>query len=182
MANTLLPGDQFVSRKAFGKLIRGQVVIFKYPGDSNQYVARIVGLPEETVQLNQKSVLINGQTLGEERVLVKPQSESQYFDPLEEISSVGEGPYRVFYTVREGDEEDGPVEETDESSYGIAKPFQIPQDCYFLLGDNRDNSVDSRYRGCVPRNLIWGIVGYIYWSESMKSGEVRWERVTKQIK
>ncbi len=179
MANTILPGDQLVSKKVFGNIGRGKVVIFRYTGDDAKYISRVVGLPGDTIQLNKRSVLINGKLLEEESVLIKPVEVR--FESLEELSTERKGPYRVFYTFREG-EPDGPVEEMDPSTIGTFEPFKIPDGCYFMLGDNRDNSEDSRYRGCVPRELIWGTAEYIYWSQPMGSNRVRWDRIGEQIK
>jgi signal peptidase I len=178
MANTILPGDQLVSKKSFGDIARGKVVIFRYPGDEAKYVARVIGLPGETIQLDKRSLLINGQPLEEERVFVKQQDVD--FESLEEIKSEGKGSYRVFYVWR-GDE-DGEDNGIDPSTFGVGTPFKIPGNCYFMLGDNRENSYDSRYRGCVPRELIWGVTEYIYWSQPMRSEQVRWERIGKPIK
>ncbi len=179
MANTVLRGDGLVIKKAFGDLERGQVVLFQYPGDQQIYLARIVGLPGETIQLNKRSVLINKQLLAEECILIKP--EEPRSESLEELTTERPGPYRVFYTFREG-EQDGPVDETNDSTFGMVGPFKISDGCYFLLGDNRDNSEDSRYRGCVPRELIWGTAETIYWSQSPVSGEARMERIMMTIK
>ena len=178
MANTVLRGDGLVIKKSFGDLTRGQVVIFKYPGDQQFYIARIVGLPGETIQLNKRSVLINDQVLEEECVLIKP--EELRSESLEELTTERKGPYRVFYTFLEG-EADGPIEEMDESTFGLLRPYKMPDSCYFMLGDNRDNSQDSRYRGCVRRELIWGSAETIYWSQ-LPGGEPRWDRILMKIK
>jgi signal peptidase I len=61
------------------------------------------------------------------------------------------------------------------------KPYHLGADEYFLLGDNRDNSYDSRFRGPVPRSLIWGTTSLVYLSSPINSDEVRWNRVMKRI-
>ena len=161
MMNTILPGDRLMAHRSFGDIGRNSIVIFQYPGDSNNYVARVVGLPGETIQIRGRSISINATELAEQQIQVTPEDDSRGLDKLEEVSSEGTGPYKVFYTSTPGDSStEPPLEDT----IGTASPFRIGEGQYFLLGDNRDNSYDSRYRGAVPRESIWGTVSLVYWS------------------
>jgi hypothetical protein len=67
----------------------------------------------------------------------------------------------------------------DEAKFATSSPLSIGEGQYFLLGDNRDNSVDSRYRGTVPRELIWGAASVIYWS-SFEDKATHEERVRSE--
>lgn len=176
MANTVIPGDYLVVKKrAFGEVQRGDLIVFRYPEDlSTYFLSRVTGLPGETLEVRGKIVYINDQPLMEQRVTVKPDDlfESEY---LEELSSEGIGNYRVFY---QADDDSVPQ---DDPARG---PFQIPADHYFVMGDNRDNSIDSRYRGATPKNLIFGKAFMIYWSQNNRAGNerIRWDRVFTRIK
>lgn len=170
MMNTILPGDQLLSYRLLGGVTRGDVVVFKYPSDEASYVARVIGLPGETIQLKGKLVYINERALDEQRVLVL---EDNAHGPLKELSTEGSGPYRVYY-VKQPFAEDETALETS-GDIGVETPFRIPNDSYFMLGDNRNNSYDSRYRGAVPRNLIWGKCSLIYISE------IQPERIFKKV-
>jgi signal peptidase I len=178
MKNTIIPGDHILSFKLFGQPERGSVVIFQYPPGTSErdlgdtwYVARIVGLPGETIQLREHTVYINGRPLDEVKVLA---NEPDMHGPLTVRFTEGTGPYQVFYM-------ETPYEGAADTPFGTATPFRIPADNYFVLGDNRDNSEDSRYRGPVPKELIWGRVSLIYLSVSMTSGEIRTDRSPKRI-
>jgi signal peptidase I len=177
MANTIIAGDHLVAHKALGGISRGDIVVFRYPDNDKEYhVARVIGLPGESIQLRGKSIYINDRLLDEQRVMVEP--ERNGYDPLTEISTEGKGPYRVYYTQHSYSEE--PRE--DSGDFGVATPFQIPLDGYFILGDNRDNSEDSRYRGAVPRNRIWGKPSIVYYSVKMPNeDEIRSERIFKKV-
>ncbi|HEX3702211.1 MAG TPA: signal peptidase I, partial [Vicinamibacterales bacterium] len=116
---------------------RRDVIVFKYPEDPDRdFIKRVIGLPGETVELRDKRVYINGQPLDEPYVhfLEPPGSESD----VHEVTS---------YDVRD--------------HYG---PVTVPPDQYFMMGDNRDNSADSRYWGFLRRDLVKGKALMIYWS------------------
>jgi signal peptidase I len=120
-----------------GTLQRGNVVVFKYPEEPDRdFIKRVIGLPGDTVELRAKKVYINGKPLDEPYVhfLQPPSGLSE----LHEVTS---------YDVRE--------------RYG---PVTVPPNQYFVMGDNRDNSQDSRYWGFLPRENIKGKALVIYWS------------------
>jgi signal peptidase I len=118
-------------------LKRGQVVVFKYPEEPDRdFIKRVIGLPGETVELREMKVYINGTPLDEPYVhfLAPPRGGTEF----NEVTS---------YDVRE--------------RYG---PVTVPPNQYFVMGDNRDNSQDSRYWGFLPRELVKGKALVIYWS------------------
>ncbi len=117
------------------------------PGDNSDIIKRVIGLPGETVDVREGAVWINGTRLRED------------------------------YTV-------GRTEPADPSMYRAALagqtrifPYTVPPDCYFVMGDNRGNSLDSRFEGCIPRGNIIGTPLMIYMSidtpsESWGSGAI----------
>ncbi len=176
MANTIVPGDHLVVQKrAFGEINRGDIIVFKYPKDTSVlYIKRVIGLPRETIEIRGKLVYINGKELSEERVMIVPDYEAEV---LEELSTEGSGPYRVYYSFSDHTDESDPGYGT----FGKGAPFQIPDNEYFVMGDSRDNTVDSRVWGTVPRNLVFGKPTLIYFS-STRDDEIRWARIFKKIK
>lgn len=180
MMNTIIPGDHVLIQKSFGQIERGNIVLFQYPynpefRDNSQYfLSRVVGLPGETIQLRGNVVYINDRPLEEFRVMA---TDTGDLDQLIEVSTEGNGPYRVYYTEHPKD-----PEAKVPGDFGTDVPFQIPNDSFFVLGDNRDNSEDSRYRGPVPRELIWGELAIIYYSRAeTPDGSIRWDRVFKKV-
>ena len=186
MANNIIPGDHVVIRKSFGQIERGSIVLFEFPDSpevpdtqvpmppkGERYLCRVVGLPGETIQLRGNILYINDRPLDEVRVIA---TDTGGDEPLIEISTEGKGPYRVFYAEVKDPESEAP------GIFGTNQPFKIPNDNYFLLGDNRDNSFDSRFRGPVPRELIWGKAWMIYLSEAETPDKsIRWERIGKKL-
>lgn len=178
MANTIIPGDRILVRtRVFDKIQRGDVILFKYPDDASvTYVARVGGRPFETILVRGRSVYVNGKELPEQRIFVRTQHTLKP-EALEEASTEGEGHYRVFYP--EGELVDS------EAPFAVMEPFQIPENCHFVLGDNRENSLDSRFRGPIFRDAVIGKTTMIYWSSNSDEAgneEVRWERVFAEIK
>jgi signal peptidase I len=112
---------------------RGDTVIVTPPGQSDDYIKRVIGLPGDTVELRAKKVYVNGQPLDEPYV--------HFLTPASDLSEV------TSMDVRE--------------RYG---PVTVPSSQYFVMGDNRDNSQDSRYWGFLPRHYVKGQAMMIYWS------------------
>jgi signal peptidase I len=120
-----------------GTIKRGDVIVFKYPEEPDRdFIKRVVGLPGETVEVREKKVYINGQPLDEPYVhfLQPPSINSEFHETTS-------------FDVRE--------------RYG---PVTVPPNQYFVMGDNRDNSQDSRYWGFLPRENVKGKALLIYWS------------------
>jgi signal peptidase I len=151
MENTLLVGDHLImSRIGYDAGIpftdihvplwrnpkRQQIIIFKPPFDPNQpdYVKRVIGLPGDIVDVREGSVWINGKRLEE--------------------------PYTIGRSI--------PASPGSYEGAFLGKdkvfPFKVPEKCYFAMGDNRQDSLDSRFWGCVPRENIIGTPVIIYMS------------------
>ncbi len=128
---------------------RGDVIVFRYPMDISQnYVKRVMGVPGDHIRLVNKVVYLNGKPLTE------PYAQHIFPNP---------DPYRDNFPT----EPDGPV--YDRAKQMLAEHVQngelvVPPDSYFAMGDNRDNSLDSRYWGFVPRENIIGKPLLIFWS------------------
>ena len=120
-----------------GAVKRRDIVVFKYPEEPDRdFIKRVIGLPGETVEIRDKKVSINGRLLDEPYAhFLEPASTPSEFH---EITSLG---------VRD--------------RYG---PVTVPPNEYFVMGDNRDNSQDSRYWGFLRRDYIKGKALVIYWS------------------
>jgi signal peptidase I len=120
-----------------GTVRRDDVVVFKYPEEPDRdFIKRVIGLPGETVEVREKKVYINGRPLDE-----------PYAHYLQPTSTPSEFREVTSFDVRD--------------RYG---PVTVPPSQYFVMGDNRDNSQDSRYWGFLPREYIKGKALVIYWS------------------
>jgi signal peptidase I len=152
MENNLLIGDHLLVNKfvfgpsasgvehtllPLGTIRRGDVIVFKYPEEPERdFIKRVIGLPGETVELRQKKVYVNGA-------------------PLDE-------PYVHFLEPPSGGSAESEITSLDvRERYG---PVTVPDNHYFVMGDNRDNSQDSRYWGFLPRDYVKGKALIIYWS------------------
>jgi signal peptidase I len=161
---------------------RGDIVIFKFPKDPNvNYVKRVVGLPGETIEIRGNRVFINGRELAEARFTINIESDrlnrTAPLQILAELPPLNLGPnaltsptrYKVYYGPQPNDPNDpgnrqAVGELLDTAVYGVGSPYKIPSDHFFCLGDNRDNSEDSRQWGGVPRKNIIGAPMWILYS------------------
>lgn len=184
MANTIVPGDHLIVKKrAFGEIKRGDIVVISYPDDPERYIKRVIGLPGETIEIRSQSIYINGTELPERRVIIKDDPLLEAGE-LEELSSSGDGMYRVFYLPR--DSKNAAPDNWNDRQHGVSELFKIPNDHYFVMGDNRDNSMDSRDRGPVARASVFGKPKMIYWSAHRNyvshEDEIRWNRIFKSVR
>ena len=117
---------------------RGHVVVFKFPDDANRdFIKRVIGLPGETVEIRNKKVYIDGEPLDEPYV--------QFLDPPRSPD----------------DPEYGLQSEGVRDKWG---PRVVPEGHLLVLGDNRDNSRDSRFWGFLARDQVKGRALIVYWS------------------
>ena len=141
MESTLMLGDQFtVDLNAYrsAPVQRGDIIVFLFPLDHEyEYVKRCVGLPGDTILIVDKVLHVNGQ-------------EAQ------------EPPTLCFIDSAIRPRKKGGMNSRD--NFG---PYVVPEGQYFVLGDSRDNSSDSRFWGCVPKDVITGKVMSIHWSSDL---------------
>jgi len=128
---------------------RGDIIVFRWPPDPTQnYVKRVIGLPGDHIHLVNKDVYLNGRKLDE------PYTQ-HIFPNLDG--------YRDNFPA----EPDGHVDPRGMAMLSnniVNGEVVVPPDSYFAMGDNRDNSLDSRYWGFVPRDNIVGKPFVIFWS------------------
>lgn len=164
MENTLLIGDyllvdkvQFSEPGAWGEVLpysevrRSDIIVFRYPVNPGQhFVKRVVGIPGDRVRLVNKRLRVNGVLIREPYVVYRRRDYDLYRDefPVRGLASpnVESAWWSQMRELVQGGE------------------LLVPPGQYFVLGDNRDRSLDSRYWGFVPRENIIGRPLLIYWS------------------
>ena len=181
MENTLLVGDYLLVNKLcygghglgdylmpYQKIRRGDIVVFHYPVDPTQhFVKRVIGLPGDRLRLISKKVWINGKPLEEPYVRFLEPPNNMFRDnfPRVDLPVLGmEGKWWL------------EMRKLVEDSQLI-----VPEGHYFVMGDNRDDSQDSRYWGFVPRENIIGRPLLIYWSVKPVVGDPPTASVASKI-
>jgi signal peptidase I len=164
MENTLLVGDFLLVDKLhyaglpgaahllpYGKIERGDIVVFYFPVDASQFlVKRVIGMPGDHIRLRDKIVYVNGNPLQENYAIHKQWMPDGYRDNFPNQRGYSRDIDRHWrYEL---------------SNYMSDGELVVPADHYFVMGDNRDNSLDSRYWGFVPRANIVGRPLVIYLS------------------
>ena len=186
MKPTILEGDRiFVNKLAYDLKVpfttwhlaewddpkRGEVVVFYSPADGIRLVKRVVGVPGDLLELRENKLFVNGQPAE--------------YGPIEPwyVEQMGPqmGPAATSYefsaeavTGREHPVMLTPNRWHDKRSF---RPFTVPPGQYFVMGDNRDNSNDSRYYGPVERRLIVGkALSVVLSLDPDRSYRPRWDR------
>ncbi|HEV3199507.1 MAG TPA: signal peptidase I [Bryobacteraceae bacterium] len=128
---------------------RGDIIVFRYPIDISQdYVKRAIGIPGDHIRLVNKQLMLNGHLVNEPYV--------QHIFP-------GTEPYRDNFPSAPGPSSPPPVVDMLQN-HVVDGEVVVPPGYIFAMGDNRDDSADSRYWGFVPRENIVGTPVVIYWS------------------
>ena len=168
MEDTLLIGDHlFVNRFIYGptenvldrslpfrQVKRGDIVVFRSPEQPQlDLVKRCVAVGGDTVQVIDQQLYINGKAVNDASYAVHKNPEP--------AGDFGDPRYQL------------------RDNYG---PYRVPEGNYFCMGDNRDNSYDSRFWGPLPAHLVKGRALFIYWSYGGKTSTGQWEGVGSKIK
>jgi signal peptidase I len=196
MERTLLVGDYLMANNAiFGARLplvdvglpalrdprNGEVVVFRptYNDPVIDVVKRVVGTPGDTLQMRDKVLFRNGRPVSESYARYEADLPDQ---PLE--AQMPEAPTWHRQALAPG---------TDAATYRPSRnnwgPLVVPPGHYFLMGDNRDHSLDSRFMGFIPRDVIRGKPLFLYYSFDKQSDaaapfftEVRWGRIGSLIR
>jgi signal peptidase I len=172
MEETLLIGDHLLVNKfvfanhngwwshllPYREIQRGDVVVFKYPGTESEsqepgehFVKRVIGIPGDHIRIVHRRVFVNGKEITE------PHVHHTYLDQ--------QRPGDSFPPATPDDLTGGTLSWDEEIDHHVVDgELVVPAGDYFVMGDNREQSWDSRFWGFVPRELITGRPLFIYWS------------------
>ena len=195
MQNTITIGDHLLVNKFIfapgesapflpqREIRRGDIIVFKYPGNPfdpkrddrpdnrpifTNYVKRVIGLPGDRIRIQGNTVIVNDEVVPEHRIVARDHNRK---DPLEIVEAPLRKPgelYDVYY--RPGPEDDS----QDYDAFQGKDELVVPASSYFVMGDNRNNSEDSRYWGFVPRDLVIGRAMFVYWSYDESAPPTGW--------
>lgn len=150
---------------------RGDIIVFKYPEEPEKdYIKRVIGLPGEFIEIRNKTVYINGIPLEEPYKIHETDLSPDSWTRIKEGEAVlsAAPPARRSWSYQQRD-------------FDFAQML-IPEGHYFCMGDNRDNSKDSRAWGTVPRENIKGKAFIIWWSFSGEDGDYVRTSVVDRVK
>jgi signal peptidase I len=176
MIPTLLVGDHIFVKKWQHHPEPGDVIVFKYPLDpSTDYVKRVVAVGGDVVEMKGEELFVNGKAVarknaGEACPDGVPAEDSLGLKNTCEVweETLGRHTFRTLYEPGRG-----------------ARDFErkvVPPNALFVMGDNRDNSSDSRVWGTVPLDNVKGVVWRVWWSRDPETGRVRSERINSTVR
>ena len=129
---------------------RGDIIVFDYPKDpATKFVKRLVGLPGDKIEMKLGELYLNDKIVPQHRS-AKPLINDGVWSAAEYIENLGSVEHTIYRAQPENDNNFGPV--------------TVPPDHYFMMGDNRDRSSDSRFWGFVSRDQLIGRMVYVYYS------------------
>ena len=184
MMPTLLVGDFIlVNKYAYGirlpvlntKVIgvgapqRGDVAVFRYPMDTRtDYIKRVIGVPGDVVEYRGKVLYINGEEIPQEILgsYIGSGSGLSASGASLRLEQLGEVSHQILVETRRP---------------SLDGEFRVPEGHYFVMGDNRDNSNDSRFWGTVPEQNLVGRAFLIWMNWDSAGGGVAWDRIGDSI-
>jgi signal peptidase I len=148
---------------------RGEVMVFRFPADpAVNYIKRVIGLPGDRIVYRDKQLFINDQPM--------PQASASDYTYTESGN-------HLLFARRLREQIDGTEHDIllSEGAVTGTLEFSVPAGHYFVMGDNRDRSNDSRYWGTVPEANVVGRAFLIWFSWDMAAGGVSWNRIGNSI-
>jgi signal peptidase I len=183
---TILPGDFIaVNQFAYGirlpvgnfKIIpvgeprRGDIMLFHWPVNPSMiFIKRVIGLPGDHVVYQNKVLTVNGKVAAQRMLATHLDIEPDA--PPIPVKELSEDLLGVVHNIQVRADGSGETANID---------VVVPANCYFMMGDNRDNSDDSRMWGCVPEANIVGKAWVVWLSWDSEQNSVRWQRIGKLI-
>ncbi len=148
---------------------RGDIIVFKYPeNEDKNFIKRVVGLPGDKIEIKDGKLHINDELVSLSAEKDQGSVYPSYDKPKLYAEQLGTVNHQIQYL-------------RDQSGYNFG-PKIVPKESVFVMGDNRDNSQDSRVWGFVKFNKILGKALIIYWSWDGEDRWVRWERLGSLIR
>ncbi len=149
---------------------RGEVMVFRYPHDTDvNFIKRVIGIPGDIIRYDNKRITINGELvdLNYERLYMLPQEGGNRTETDLYVETIGDSIHQVI---------------NDPARRSRGMEIRVPEGTYFVMGDNRDHSNDSRFWGFVPEENIVGRAFFIWFSwDSVNGGGVNWSRIGEGI-
>lgn len=148
---------------------RGDVIVFKYPVNPKVYfVKAVIGVPGDHISYINKRLIINGQAIPQTYLTSVIEPNDSKTEPVKEyLTQLGSSSHYIF--------------QMPSKPAGDFKDLVVPEGQYFVMGDNRDNSDDSRYWGMVPINNIIGKTWRIIFSWDSANNHIRWQRIGNML-
>ncbi|HET6232479.1 MAG TPA: signal peptidase I [Longimicrobiaceae bacterium] len=166
MQPALLPGDYVMAGpRGSGPVTRGMVAVVR-ERDGLDHVMRVIGMPGDTLEMRERMLYVNGRRRAEPYAVTNLAADVPL--PAPEWQ-------RPFLLRTPGDT--APYAPTPDT-WG---PLRVPAGSYFVMGDNRPASMDSRYIGFVPDAHVMGRIAWIYFSRDPETGAFRWDRIGKDV-
>ena len=172
MAPTLIQGDAIIALKTDGDddYQRGELILFRHTDPAEEiYVKRIIGMPGDVINFNKQNLSINGKPLTRIQQADKWSSTEipRWLQGATYLEQNNQTQYELLIIDRE---------------VGPEGSVTVPDDHYFVMGDNRNQSRDSRFIGPVPASAIIGKPLLICWSEiELPRNVIRWDRIGRAL-
>ena len=182
MKPTILEGDRvYVNKLAYdlkvpfttwhiaewGNPQRGDIVVFFSPHDGKRLVKRVIGLPGDTIEMRDDQLILNG----------KPVDYGPLDANVSNQLADAERQHSLFATEQLPSRAHAVMVLPEVPARRTFEPMRVPEDHYFMMGDNRDNSFDSRFYGMVERERIVGRATFVVLSlNRTEKWQPRWRR------
>lgn len=154
-----------------GAPARGDVLVFRFPKQPNKdFIKRVIGLPGDKIRYEKKVLYVNGEP-----------AKQTFLESVNEYDDFGRVQMLKHYTEYLPNKEHSIFVRPSFPGKQLSEDFTVPEGMFFVMGDNRDNSDDSREWGFVPEELILGKAFFIWFSWDAINKDVRWKRIGSSL-